>query len=176
MPFSIRNLLLPLLLAASGIASASTVTVTLVQNEQAPSVALQMSQTIEDELMSGFFASGHIVSNTEIRFDGLSFDARNFGLKDAALGMSDYLLAVSLQYNPAEKKETEGSAAYAQLDGLIWRLVKVDGGSVVAEKKLDLSKVPITDFDPYKQSRNVASFVGRDCLLLLSKSSQGGTK
>ncbi len=176
MSFSIRNMLVLLFCTVASAVFCSTVTVTVVQNEQAPFVALQMSQTVEDELMTVLFDSGHIVSNTSVRLDGSLFSGRSFGLKEAAHGLSDYLLVVLLKYNPSEKKKPDDSAAYAQLDGLSWRLVNVAGGAVLAEKTLDLSKIPITDFDPYKQSRQLADIVGRDCLQLLYNSSKGGDK
>lgn len=169
------RLVLPVLLLAGVLCQthAETITITIVQNETAPAIALNMSQTIEDELLDDYFDNGHIVSNTEIRFDGANFVKPNFGLKEAAFGDSDYLLAVYLEYGPGEKRDEEKNLTWAELVSLEWRLVRVLRSTVVAESVVEVSKVKITDFDPYQQSRMVADLVSEQSLGAIQKAKQG---
>jgi hypothetical protein len=163
-----------MLLIALDFAGAESLTVSIVQNEKAPAVALEMSQTIEDELMNDYFDAGHIVSNTDIRFDGSKFKAANFGIKEAAFGMSDYLLAVYLQYGPGEIKDEKKGITYAQLDTVVWRLVEVRSSNIVAEQTLDATKIHVTDFDPYQQSRLVADQASGASIDALNRNKTGG--
>lgn len=135
---------------------AKTLTVALVQNEKAPAVALDMSRTIEDEILGVYFDAGHIVSNNDIQFDGSQFAKDNYGLHEAAVGYSDYLIVVYLEYGPAEKKDETTHASYAELLAAKWRVVKVSSTRILAEGAIDVTKIRVTDFDPYQRARLVA--------------------
>ena len=160
------------LLTVSGL-SAETVTITLVQNEKAPAIALEMSNAIEDEIFGHFYDAGHIASNTEIRYDGSRFREKNFGVKEAAFGYSDFLVAVSVQYGPAEITDKEKKITYAELDAITWRLVEVKTSKIVAEKKIDAKKVPVTQSDPYLQARVDAGIASDDALKAIEKFNEG---
>jgi hypothetical protein len=146
-----------------------TVTLSIVQNEKAPAVALEMSRIIEDQMFGNFFDSGLIASNSNIRFDGSQFGQKNFGIKEAAFGLSDYLIAVYLQYNPEEKKDDMLKLTYANLDSVSWRVVRVLSSEIVDEKTINVSKIKVTDSDPYKQVRTVADEISNGALSLLQK-------
>lgn len=150
-----------------GILSAQTFTISIVQNENAPAIAIEMSRTIEDELLDFFFNSGFIVSNTDISFDGKSFSKKNFGIKEAAFGMSDFLLVVQLTYASSEKSNPENKKSYAQLDSLVWRLARVKDSHIISEVAFDISSVPVKDFDPYKQSRMLTKKVAEQAIKTL---------
>lgn len=150
---SCKQCLYLMLFFIGGISSAQTLTISIVQNENAPAIAIEMSRTIEDELLDSFFNSGCIVSNAEIILDGKAFSKKNFGIKEAAFGMSDFLLAVQLTYASNEKTNPENKNSYAQLDSLVWRLARVKDSHIISEVTFDISSVPVKDFDPYKQSR-----------------------
>ena len=139
-----------------GISNAQTVTISIVQNEKAPAIAIDMSRTIEDQLMDSFFDLGFIVSNSDIRFDGYNYSKNNFGIKEAAFGMSDLLLAVQLTYSAGEKTNVDKKNTYAQLENIVWRLVRVKDSYIIKEAIFDISSVPVKDFDPYKQTRSLA--------------------
>jgi hypothetical protein len=162
------------LVAALGALPAETVTIAVVQNESAPAIAIDMSQTIEDELMGNYFDAGHIVSNTAIRNDGSKFEESNFSVKEAAFGLSDYLVVVSLGYGPAVMKDEAKKLTWAELVSLKWKVVRVQNSLIVAEQSVDVSKIKVTDFDPYKQSRLVADTVGEQTLDAIAKSKTGG--
>lgn len=155
---------------------AANITVTVVQNEDAPSIALEMSQTIEDEMLGNYFEYGHIVSNTGIRFDGIKFVEKNFGVKEAAFGLSDYLVAVFLQYGPAEIINSEKKTSYAELNKVLWRVVHVLSSAVIAENTIDATKIKVIDFDPYKQARLVADQVSSESLKALQNRKSGEKK
>jgi hypothetical protein len=161
-------------LAFMGVLPAETVTIAVVQNEAAPAIAIEMSQTIEDELMGDYFDAGHIVSNQSIRNDGSKFEEPNYSVKEAAFGLSDYLVAVSLEYGPAVMKDESKKLTWAELVSLKWKIVRVLGATLVAEQSVDVSKIKITDFDPYKQSRLVADTVSEQTLDAIAKSKAGG--
>jgi len=174
----LRPLIVCVFLLASVYANlaSETVTITVVQNEAAPAVAIDMSRTIEDEIFGRFFDAGHIASNTDVRFDGSHFSEKNFGVKEAAFGYSDYLIAVSLGYGPAEKKDESKNLTWAELVSLEWRVVRVQNQVVIAEKKVDVAQLKIADFDPYKQSRIVADSVTDQILAAIAKAKQGEKK
>jgi len=154
--------------------SAETVTISVIQNETAPSIASDMSHTIEDEILGSYFDAGHIVSNSDIRFDGIQFTEKNFGIKEAAQGFSDYLIAILLNYNPVEIHDTEKKTSWAELTSLVWRVVRVSDSKILAEKSMDISQLKVLDSDPYKQSRIVADQAIKETLAVIAKAKQGG--
>lgn len=166
---------LPLLAVCACVSSVSAATVTLsvVQNEQAPEVALEISQTIEDQLFGDFFEAGHIVSNDDIRMDGSRFVEKNFGIKQAAFGLSDFLIVVYLHYGPGVINDTEKKMTYAELDTLSWRVVRVLSSEILGEGAIDVTKIQVRDFDPNNQSRLIASLVSKETLKLLVNRTQG---
>lgn len=154
-------------------AFADTVTITLVQNEKAPAIALDMSNTIEDEIFGRFYEAGHIASNTDLRFDGSKYHDQNYGVKEAAFGLSDFLVAVSVQYGPAEITDTEKKITYAELDSLTWRVVDVKTAKTVVEKKIDIKKIKVTQSDPYQQARIYAGMATDEALAAIAKFNEG---
>ncbi len=173
-----KTVLIALALAlalASGLSS-ETVTITLVQNEKAPSIALEMSYAIEDAIFGKFYEAGHIASNTDIRFDGSRYRERGFGVKEAAFGMSDFLLAVFVQYGPQEITDPAKKITYAELDSLHWRLVRVTNGKTVDEGKLDVRKIPVTQSDPYLQARVDAEMVADEALAAITSTHEGSDR
>lgn len=153
--------------------SAETVTVTVVQNENAPAIALQMSQAIEDEILGDYFNAGQIVSNTQVRYDGSHYSEKNFGIKEAAFGLSDYLVVINLQYGPGEVVDKDKQITYAELNVLDWRLVKVLTSEVLVEKSINVKNIKVMDSDPYKQSRIVAGMAANDSLQAIPINNQG---
>jgi len=153
---------------------AETVTISVIQNENAPAIASDMSHTIEDEILGSYFDAGQIVSNSDIRFDGVQFTEKNFGIKDAAQGFSDYLIAILLNYNPGEISDTEKKTSWAELDSLVWRVVRVSDSKILGEKSIDVKQIKVMDSDPYKQSRIVADQAVTDTLAVISKAKQVG--
>ncbi|HNY20918.1 MAG TPA: hypothetical protein PKO22_02090 [Treponemataceae bacterium] len=164
------------LMAISAAAYAESVTIALAQNAQAPVVALEMSRTIEDEILNDYFDGGHIVSNTPIAMEGSSFKKKNFSVKEAAFGYSDYVIAVYLEYGPEEIKDTEKKTSYAELRSIVWRVVLVSSSKIVEEKTIDATKLKIRDFDPYKRARMIADQVSAASLAAVLRSEQGGKK
>lgn len=137
-------------------AGAQTFNLSIVQNEKAPAISIELSRVVEDEILGQCFNAGLIISNDEIRFNGSDFPDKKFGIKQAAFGMSDYLLAVLLVYGKNEKKIEEKSLTYAELEKIQWRLVKVSDSSVIAEKTIKASSIPVQDSNPYNQARVIA--------------------
>ncbi len=162
-----------LLLAACAAVSAATITVTVVQNEEAPDIAIQMSRTVEDELLGQYFNAGQIVSNTEVMMSGSRFSEKNFGIKEAAFGMSDYLLVVYLQYGPGERVDEEKKISWAELKTITWRIVAVPTSRILEERSIEYSVFPVDDFDPYQQARKPAGMIVRESLPVIDGDRQG---
>jgi len=153
---------------------AETVTISVIQNESAPAIAAEMSHTIEDEILGSYFDAGQIVSNSDVRFDGVRFTEKNFGIKEAAQGFSDYLIAILLNYSPGEIQDTEKKTSWAELDSLVWRVVRVSDSKILGEKSIDVNQIKVMDSDPYKQSRIVADQAVTDTLAVIAKAKQVG--
>jgi hypothetical protein len=83
---------------------------------------------------------------------------------------------VYLEYGPGEIKDTEKKTTYAELRSLVWRVVQVNNSAILASDTIDVTKIKVTDFDPYKQSRLVADRVTDSTLKILAKASSGGNK
>ncbi len=155
------------LLCFSG-ASAATITLSVVQNEDAPEIALQMSQTVEDQLFANYFDSGHIVSNSDISFDGSQFEKTSYGIKEAAFGLSDYLIVIYLHYGPQELQNVEKKTSFAELNTLSWRVMNVLTSKVIAEKSIDITKIKVLDADPYKQARILTDAISTETMKALN--------
>ena len=153
---------------------AETVTISVVQNENAPSIASDMSRTIEDEVLGAYFDNGHIVSTSDLRFDGIQFTEKNFGIKEAAQGFSDYLIAILLNYSPGVLEDVDKKTSWAELNNLVWRVVRVSDSKIISEKSIDANKIKVMDSDPYKQARIVADQAIKDTLAAIAKGKLGG--
>lgn len=154
-------------------AFSATVTIAIVQNESAPLIALDTSRTIEDELFNLFFDAGHIVSNADISSAGIAYDDPYFGVKDASLGDSDYLVAVFLEFSPAVQTDTDKKLSWAVLNSIKWKVVRLNLQKNSTEGTMDIKDIEVMDFDPYKQSRVVADELGKKMLAAIQMMKQG---
>ncbi|HHU36846.1 MAG TPA: hypothetical protein GXZ47_06415 [Treponema sp.] len=173
----LRRMLLTFLLTAvvTAVAVAQTITITVVQDTTAPEVALSMSRVLEDEILGSYFENGKIVTNTDIAFDGHNYTEKNYGVKKAAHGLSDYVLVVYMHYGPGEKKHEKLNVKYAELKKASWRLVHVKSIKTIGEQDLDLSAVPIREFDPYMQIRMLGAVIAQNSLTALREAGKGET-
>ncbi len=150
-------------------ASAATVLVSIVQNEEAPSSAYLMSSTIEDQLMGSYYDWGQIITNDEIRYDGSRFPESDFGLQNATEVYADFLLVVFLQYERAEIVNSDLKLTYSQLVAVQWRLVRIRDKKVIGGSTIASTALPLLDPDPYKNARSLAdiiAFQSRDAMIL----------
>lgn len=159
-----RALVCMVLISFSAALAAETVTITVVQNKKAPEMAISMSRIVEDALLGVYFDSGKIVTTTDIAFDGNRYHDKNYGVKAAAHGLSDYVLVVYLDYGNSEKIHSESNKKYAELKKASWKLVRVIDSETVAEQSLDLSAVPVRDFDPEMQIRMLGELIARNSI------------
>lgn len=161
------------LISFSALLAAETVTITVVQNKKAPEIAISMSRIVEDALLGVYFDSGKIVTTTDIAFDGNRYHEKNYGVKVAAHGLSDFVLVVYLDFDNSEKIHTESNLKYAELKQASWKLVRVRDSENVAEQMLDLGAVPIRDFDPEMQIRMLGNLIARNSLEKLREVQKG---
>ena len=144
---------------------AATVTVSMAQNREAPPVALEMTRVIEDQIMNDYFSAGEIISNTEIAENGgAEFRKPAFGLEEAAGGMSDFLLAVYLEYSAEEKKLDGSGMPYALLQKVSWRVVDVPDGRILGSGAFALSESDIQRSNPYDCARVAAGLISGEGL------------
>lgn len=153
MPMKKYSVLVAILLSSFLAAYSQTVTVAIAQNASAPVSAATMSKTIEDELLALLFERGIIVSTAELELSDEGYETPNFAVKDAAFGMSDYLIAMRLRYGAEELKLADGLQTYSQLLSLDWKLVRVMNPIVLFSGSLIPEDGPIVDNDPYRESR-----------------------
>ncbi len=147
---------------------AATVLVAVMQNEQAPATALQMSSAMEDQILGAYFDWGHIVTNDEITSEGSSFTEKGYGLGPARAVWADFMLVILLEYSPVEVVDSSLGITYARLSGISWRMVQVRDGIILVEKKLPPTSVPVSEPDPYRRARILADTIAkesRDALL-----------
>jgi hypothetical protein len=154
-------------------ATAETVTIAVSQNEKAPDIAFEMTVTVEDELMSLLYESGHIVTSNAVSLKGSLFSDESFGVAEAAEGYADYLVAVNATYGPNEIRNEELKVSYADLKGVDWRVVRIATGHVIKEGSVAMSKIRVIDADPYKQVRFMAGGIAKDALKAINGDSQG---
>lgn len=140
---------------ALGTPYAQTITVAVAQNLNAPESAVLMSKTVEDELLGIMFDRGYIVSNADVDMNDDDFESANFGVKGAAFGLSDYLIAVRIKYGADEKKDEDKNLSYAQILSLDWKLVRVPNPLVLASGNLVPKTVTVLDQDPYSDARHL---------------------
>lgn len=162
-------------LCLSGAVFASTVTVSMAQNKNAPAIAVEMTRVIEDQIMNDYFASGEIISNAEIVENCTSFDNPMFGVNEASNGMSDFLLAVFLEYGPDEKKITDSEAVYAELKKVNWRVVDVRSPEVLGSGSFQVSNSRVQEQNPYECARIIAGLISKEGLKIQNEV-KGGDK
>lgn len=146
---------------------AETVTITVVQNKDAPEIAIDMSRIVEDAVLGSYFDNGMIVTNTDIRHDEKRYPEKNYGVKDAAHGLSDYVVVVLLMYGPNEKINEEENFTYAELKSASWKLVNVQTSEKITQQDMDLRSVAVGESDPYKKVRNLGEIIARNSLQAL---------
>ena len=115
---------------------ASTVSLTVVQNESAPKVSYPLSHKIEGILMDTFFNMGEIVTNDTLKFDYDNYENKSFGIKQAINGMADYLLVTRIEYDPIVLRDSEGKE-YPDLKKIEFRLVKLSNKTIITEDKIE---------------------------------------
>lgn len=156
--------------------NAQTILIAIAQNSAAPVSAVTMSKTVEDELLGLLFERGIIVSSAELALSDDGYDTPNFGIKDAAFGMSDYLIAIRLTYGAEEKKLADGLQTYAQLLSLDWKLVRVINPVVLSSGSMKTENGPIVDNDPYRESRLVLDAAYPSIDNALREATKGGKR
>lgn len=180
----LRSITFACIFSLSVPAFASMVTLSIVQNEEAPSTAIETSRILEDELFSLFFSMGTIVTNIDIGMDGSRFKDPLYSVKEASWGGSDYLLVIYLEYKPEEKEdETEANTETeteikkpgpVELISISWRLVHV-----MSAKTLETGETPkgfrgISETDPAKKAQILANQLYPLFNTAISKAKKGG--
>lgn len=153
-------------LCVLGIASAraATVAVSIAQNATAPATAVDMSRTVEGEIMGVFYDSGHIVTSNALSMSDDSFEDASFGVAEASEGYSDYLVAARLTYAKDEITDEALKLTYADLETVSWRVIQLSTGKTIAESTVLLSDFKSEDPDPFVQTRTSARKIAVDSM------------
>lgn len=157
------------------VAQAATVTVAIAQNATAPVMALEMSRTVEDEIMGIYFDSGHIVTSNALSMNDSSFDDLSFGVAEASEGFADYLITTKLTYTKDEKTDELLKISYAELQTISWRVIRISTGKMIAGKTVKLREFKSVDSDPYLQARAAAKKIALDAMKEIDKDIEGDT-
>ena len=145
--------------------AAATVTVSMAQNGDAPSNALEMTRVVEGEIMSEYFNSGQIVSSMQI-IEGEAFSSKEMRslVKAAAAGMADFLLSVYLEYDKDKKIVTNTGAVHAMLKKAEWQLIDVPSSQVVGSGAFAIEEREIPKRSPNEGARAAARRISRESL------------
>ncbi len=157
-------------------AQAATVTVSIAQNAEAPATALEMSRTVEDEIMGVFYDSGHIVTSNALSMNDSAFDDLSFGVAEASEGFADYLVTVRLTYKKDEITDEAREITYADLKTLTWRVVKLSTGTMIAGDTVKLPDGRSGDTDPYQRARATARRIAVDSIKAIDREYKGETE
>ncbi len=165
-----------LIVLALGAPSAQTITVAMAQNASAPESAVIMSKNVEDEILGIMFDRGYIVSTAELALADDGFAAPNFAVKEAAFGMSDYLIAVNVKYGVDEIKDSEKNVSYAQILSLDWKLVRVSNPVILASGTVRPERTTVVDQDPYGDARRLIDGAYPSIEKALGEAKKGGIR
>ena len=143
---------------------AATVTVSMCQNEGAPTNSLEMTRVIEGEIMNEYFNSGQIVSNTQIIEGAISSSVRRSLVREAAAGMSDFLMAVYLEYDRDKKIVTDTGVIHALLKKVEWQVIDVSSSRVVGSGSFAIEESEIPKRNPNEAARAAARRISRESL------------
>lgn len=127
------TLILGLLLCAN-ICFAKQISFQIIQHDNRTDNVTEQSLVIEDELLSGLFETGYIVTNSPtVVSDSESNDKvlYNKALGDAFEGFSDYFIQVTIYYGNA-------------LNQIDWSIATTANGNIIKESTITGS-VPTTD-------------------------------
>ncbi len=162
-----------LCLLAVVFAQAATVTVSIAQNAEAPATALEMSRTVEEEIMGFFFDSGHIVTSNALSMNDSAFDDLSFGVAEATEGFADYLVTARLTYTKDEISDEQQKITYADLQTITWRVVRLSTGKMIAGSTVRLADYKSADPDPYAQTRSSAKKIAMDSMKAIDRDITG---
>ena len=162
--------LLPLFSAG---AFAATVTVSMSQNSDAPSSAIEMTRVIENAIMGEYFNSGQIVSNTGIMQGEPSPSETRALVREAAAGMSDFLLSVRLEYEPNKKIVTDAGGVYALLKKAEWQVIDVASSKIVGSGSLLMEEGGTQGKKPYESARAAAAAISKESLKAQAEAEEG---
>ena len=144
--------------------AAATVTISMSQNGDAPLNALEITRIIENEIMNEYFNSGQIVSSTQIMLGALSSAEMRSLVREAAAGMSDFLLSVYLEYESNKKVVAGAGSAYASLKRAEWQLVDVPSSQVVGSGSIEIQESEAQKRNPNEGARSLARAISRESL------------
>jgi len=162
--------------AAIAALNAQTVTVSVAQNAAAPGSATAMSKTVEDELLGTMFDRGYIVSTTALAEKDDGFETPNYGVKEAAFGLSDYLIAIRVRYGTQEMTNPDKNTAFAQILSLDWKLVRVANPAVLASGSIIPERATVLDQDPYADARRLIDGAYPAIEKALGEAKKGGSR
>ena len=154
-------------------AFAATVTVSMSQNGDAPSIALEMTRIIEGQIMDDYFNSGEIVSSMAILEGGAPSSKETAALiRDAAAGMCDYLVSVYLEYDPIEKIATRSEVS-ASLKKAEWQVIDVASSKVAGSGSLSIREGASRTGNPRELAKATATTISRECLKIQHEAEEG---
>lgn len=139
-----KTCLFMLLVVCSGLCFAKQISFQVVQHDESLKTVGEQSLIIEDEILTGLFNCGYIVTNSVAAVsssDGNDEKLWKLGLNEAFDGYSDYFVQINLFFTSPK----EGSKGAAKLEKVYWSISNAKTGSILAEKKVSASNAVNAD-------------------------------
>jgi hypothetical protein len=142
-----KYILIAGLLLCAQVCFARQVSFQIIQHDERTERVTEQSLVIEDELLSGFFESGYIVTNSPTvvsNSDANDIVLYNKALGDAYEGSSDYFIQIKLIY----------SNTLSQID---WSVASVSTGTIIKESSFTSSVSAVDEKGMKKVSKKLIS-------------------
>ena len=124
---------------------ASTISVQIEQVDKLHNDVTETTLLIEESILEYLFSKGMIVSTCPIVVDSsTSQTGFAMALNDARSGYSDFLIYISVYFNP-QKSEFSEKINIQNIDLAQWRIIRINDNKQTASGKLEPKKLQSTE-------------------------------
>lgn len=121
----------------------------VIQHNSASQKVNEKSLSLEDQLFTGFFNKGYIVTNSQaVISKSLSQDETLWtkGYGEAYDGFSDYFVQIKLHFSQPEKNPVTGKMEQG-IDKVDYKVTKVQSGETIADKSIEYESLDEDIYD-----------------------------
>ena len=155
-----RLVTLAVLFMCASFCFAKQISFQVVQHDFSASSVTEQSLVIEDEVLTSFFESGFIVTNSNAAVsDSKNQDAVLFksGIGEAFNGSSDFFVQINLYYEITDST----TSSDADLQKIEFTIAKTNTGTTIANRSLKSVKTGNKNLDLKKVSSNLVSEINK---------------
>ncbi|MCR5188047.1 MAG: hypothetical protein K6C97_03855 [Treponema sp.] len=149
-----------LIAISASCAFAKQISFQVVQHDQSADVVTEQSLVIEDEVLTSFFESGFIVTNSPAvisESDGQDAALFKTGIGEAFNGYSEYFVQINLFYERTEATTSKD----ADLQKIKFTIAKTNTGKTIANKSFDNIKIANVNTDLRKVSLSLVKEINK---------------